>query len=78
MDRENKSQELAHVEFREAMERANVEKITDEMLIRLLDDSEDSEDFDFEEDADDRRASLEAKSCHFRQVDRKEGAHRND
>jgi hypothetical protein len=30
---ENKSKELAVVEFQEAMERANVEKIIDEMLV---------------------------------------------
>jgi hypothetical protein len=29
---ENKSEELALVEFREAIERANIEKITDKML----------------------------------------------
>ena len=35
------------------MERSNVEKIIDEMLFGLLDVSGASEEFDFEEDADD-------------------------
>jgi hypothetical protein len=39
--------------FYEAMERSNTMKITDEILARLSDDSEDSEDFDFESVADD-------------------------
>jgi hypothetical protein len=32
------------------MERSNIEKIIDKMLTGLLDDYEDSEDFDFEEE----------------------------
>lgn len=55
MGGEKKSEELALVEFQEAMERANVEKITDETLVDLSDDSEDSEDFDFEEETDDAK-----------------------
>jgi hypothetical protein len=39
--------------FYEAMERTNVEKITDEMLARLSGDSSDSERFDIESDNDD-------------------------
>jgi hypothetical protein len=35
------------------MERSNTAKITDEIRARLLDDSKDSEDFDFKSDADD-------------------------
>jgi hypothetical protein len=40
------------------MERSNVEKIIDEMLFGLLDDSEDSEEFDFEENFDDAEERL--------------------
>jgi hypothetical protein len=39
--------------FYEAMERTNVEKITDEMLAGLSGDSSDSESFDIESDNDD-------------------------
>jgi hypothetical protein len=35
------------------MERSNTTKTTDKILTRLLDDSKDSEDFDFKSDADD-------------------------
>lgn len=51
MASENKSEELAFIEFQEAIERANVSKITDKMS----DDFEDSEDFDFEENANDTK-----------------------
>ena len=44
---EYKSKELAIIEFREAMKRANIEKITDKMLVGLLEVSDDSNDFDF-------------------------------
>jgi hypothetical protein len=46
------SEELALAGFYEAMERSNTTKVTDEILAGLSDDSEDSEDFDFESDAD--------------------------
>jgi hypothetical protein len=39
--------------FYEAMERANVEKINDEILAGLSRDSSDNEDFDMESDNDD-------------------------
>jgi hypothetical protein len=39
--------------FYEAMERTNVEKITNEILAGLSGDSSDSEDFDIESDNDD-------------------------
>jgi hypothetical protein len=39
--------------FDEAMERTNVEKITDEILAGLSEDSSDSENFDIESDNDD-------------------------
>jgi hypothetical protein len=39
--------------FYEAIERTNVEKITDEMLVGLSGDSSDSESFDIESDNDD-------------------------
>lgn len=44
---ECKSKELAIIEFREAMKRAKIEKITDKMLVGLLEVSDDSNDFDF-------------------------------
>jgi hypothetical protein len=49
----NKSEELALAGFQEVMEKSNVVKITDEILAGLSDDSENSEDFDFEGDAND-------------------------
>jgi hypothetical protein len=51
MAERSKSEELALAGFYEAMEKSNT--ITDDILARLLDDSEDSEGFDFESDADD-------------------------
>jgi hypothetical protein len=39
--------------FYEAMERTNVEKVTDEILAGLSEDSSDSEEFDIESDNDD-------------------------
>jgi hypothetical protein len=53
MGGDNKSKGVVIAKFREAMEKANTTKITDEILVRLSDDSEDSEDFDFEGDVDD-------------------------
>jgi hypothetical protein len=49
----SKSEDLALAGFYVAMEKSNVAKIADEILARLLDDSEDSEDFDFRSDAND-------------------------
>jgi hypothetical protein len=48
----NKSEDLALTGFYEAMEKSNAAKIGDEILAGLLDDYKDSEDFDFESDAD--------------------------
>jgi fructose-bisphosphate aldolase class 1 len=53
MAEEKKSVDPALVGFYEAMERTNVEKITDEMLVGLSGDSSDSESFDIENDNDD-------------------------
>ena len=53
MAEEKKSVNPALVGFYEAMERTNVEKITDEMLAGLSGDSSDSESFDIENDNDD-------------------------
>jgi hypothetical protein len=50
MAEEKKSVEPALVGFYEAMERTNVEKITDEMLDGLSEGSSDSKDFDVESD----------------------------
>jgi hypothetical protein len=51
------SEDLALVGFYEATERSYTEKITNEILVGLSDDSEDSEDFEVEsgnEDVEDR------------------------
>jgi hypothetical protein len=53
MAEEKKSMDPTLASFYEAMERTNVEKITDEMLARLCGDSSDSENFDVESDNDD-------------------------
>ena len=45
---EKKVVDLALLEFHEAMERTNVEKIAHETLARISEDSSDSEDFDAE------------------------------
>jgi hypothetical protein len=47
------SEDLALAGFYEAMEKSNATKIVDEILAGLSDDSEDSEDFDFDSDAND-------------------------
>jgi hypothetical protein len=52
MAEEKKSVDPALVGFYEAMERTNVEKITDEMLARLSGCSNDNEDFDVESEND--------------------------
>jgi hypothetical protein len=57
MAEDKKSVDPTLTGFYEAMERTNVEKITNEMLARLSGDSSDSESFDIEsenEDAEDR------------------------
>jgi hypothetical protein len=57
MAEEKKSVDPALASFYEAMERTNIEKITDEMLARLSGDSNDSDSFDVEsenKDAEDR------------------------
>jgi hypothetical protein len=53
MTKEKKRMDLALAGFYEAMERTNVEKITDEMLAGLSGDLSDSESFDVESDNDD-------------------------
>jgi hypothetical protein len=53
MVEEMKSVDPALTSFYEAMERTNVEKITDEMLVGLSRGSSDNEDFDVESDNDD-------------------------
>ena len=47
MAEEKKSEEPALVAYHDAMDRSNVEYITDEMLVGLSDDSDNSEVFDF-------------------------------
>jgi hypothetical protein len=57
MAEDKKSVDPALAGFYEAMERTNIEKITDEMLTRISRDSSDSESFDVEsenEDTEDR------------------------
>jgi hypothetical protein len=53
MAEDKRSEDTALAGFYEAMEMMNVEKITDEILARLSEDSNDSEDFDIESDNDD-------------------------
>jgi hypothetical protein len=53
MAEDNRSEDPALTGFYEAMERTNVEKITDEFLARLSRDSNDNGDFDMESDNDD-------------------------
>ena len=53
MVEDKKSVDPALVGFYEAMERTNVEKITDEMLAGLSRDSSDSESFDVESENED-------------------------
>jgi hypothetical protein len=53
MAEDKRSEDPALAGFYEAMERTNVEKITDEILVGLFEDSGDSEDFDIESDNDD-------------------------
>jgi hypothetical protein len=53
MVEEKKSVDPALVGFYEAIERTNVEKITDEMLARMSRDSSDNESFDIESNNDD-------------------------
>jgi hypothetical protein len=53
MAEEKKSVDTELAAFYEAMERTNVENITDEILARLSRDYTDSEDFDLESDNDD-------------------------
>ena len=55
MAEEKKSVDPTLAGFYEAMERNNVEKITDEMLVGLSGDSSDSESFDVESDNDDAK-----------------------
>ena len=50
---DNKRKETTIAKFWEAIEKANTTKTIDEILVGLSDDSEDSEDFDFEGDVDD-------------------------
>jgi hypothetical protein len=57
MAKDKRSEDPALARFYEAMERTNVEKITDEILARLFADSRESEDFDVDsgnDDAEDR------------------------
>ena len=53
MAEDKRSEDPIVARFYEAMERTNVEKITDEILARLSEDSGDSEDFPIESDNDD-------------------------
>jgi hypothetical protein len=53
MAEDKRSEDPALARFYESMERTNVEKITDEILARLSEDSSDNEDYDFESDNDD-------------------------
>jgi hypothetical protein len=53
MAEDKRSEDAILARFYEAMEKANVEKITNEILARLCEDSEDSEDFDVDSGADD-------------------------
>ena len=48
MTEDKKSVDPAHAGFYEAMERTNVDKIIDEMLVGLSGDSSDNESFDVE------------------------------
>lgn len=50
MVREGRSDELALMAHYEVQEKVRVEKITYEITVSLSDDSNDSEEFDFEED----------------------------
>ena len=52
MDEDKRSEDLALAGFYEAMEKTNIEKITDEILVGLSEDSEDIEDFDVDSGAD--------------------------
>jgi hypothetical protein len=57
MSKEKKIVDPALARFYEAMKKTNTEKITNEMLAGLTEDSDDSENFDVEsgnEDAEDR------------------------
>jgi hypothetical protein len=58
MAEEKKSVDPALACFYEAMERTNVEKITDEMLAGLSGGSSDNEEFDVESDNDDTEDRL--------------------
>ena len=53
MVEDKSSEDPTLASFYEAMERTNVEKITNEILAGLSGDSSDSEDFDIESDNDD-------------------------
>jgi hypothetical protein len=55
MAEEGKSGELSLVAYYNVAERANVKKITEEILDGLSYDSNDSEDFDFKEDTGDAK-----------------------
>ena len=48
-----RSDDLALVAYYDAAEKARVEKITKEIMVGLYDYSDDSKEFDFEEDTDD-------------------------
>jgi hypothetical protein len=56
MAREGKSEKLALVEYYDVVEKARVERITNEIMVGLSDDSNDSEEFHLEEDVDDAKA----------------------
>jgi hypothetical protein len=53
MTEDKRSEDPALARFYEAMERTNVEKITDEILAGLSEDSSENEDLDIESDNDD-------------------------
>jgi hypothetical protein len=53
MAKDKRSEDPALAGFYEAMEKSNVEKITDEILAGLSEDSEDGEDFDVDSGTND-------------------------
>jgi hypothetical protein len=55
MGKDKRSEDPTLARFYEAMEKTNIEKITDEILAGLSQDSEDSEDFDVDSGVDDAK-----------------------
>ena len=67
MAEEKKITDPALVRLYEAIEKTNTEKITNEMLAELSEDSSDSESFDVESGNEDVEA-MEAEPCCFREI----------